>query len=228
MICPELEPMTRARSTKARSLSDSVCDRMIRAVDDQLVRPITMTMTSSVMRIPNTSLSDPNISVMTGARTSARTNVGMTRKKSVTRMRSVSVRPPRKPAMIPTLVPTRTVTAVARSPMTIETRAPWTVRLSMLRPSSSVPNGYPGWGGASRGPVAVDAVWSGPTSSVGNSARNVKKTRIPRPSNPPRRWAIWRPDAAQSPHHPAPSFPAQFSRAQDGGAQYLTLGSRNV
>ena len=43
MMWPPPAPMTRARSTNARSLSDSVCARMIRAVDDQLVMPMTMT-----------------------------------------------------------------------------------------------------------------------------------------------------------------------------------------
>ena len=42
------DPMTRARSTNARSFIDSVCARMIRAVDAQLVMPMTMTMTNSV------------------------------------------------------------------------------------------------------------------------------------------------------------------------------------
>ena len=35
-----------------RSLSDSVCERMIRAVDAQLVMPMTMTMTNRVVRMP--------------------------------------------------------------------------------------------------------------------------------------------------------------------------------
>ena len=46
-------PMTRARSTNIRSFTDSVCDRMIRAVDAQLVTPMTMTMTTSVARMPD-------------------------------------------------------------------------------------------------------------------------------------------------------------------------------
>ena len=45
--------MTRARSTNIRSLSDSTWLRMTRAVVAQLVRPITMTITSSVERMPN-------------------------------------------------------------------------------------------------------------------------------------------------------------------------------
>ncbi len=68
IIWRELEPMTRARSTNARSLSDSVCERMIRAVDDQLVSPMTMTMTNRVIRMPRISPSVPNRLVMIGAR----------------------------------------------------------------------------------------------------------------------------------------------------------------
>ena len=56
MMCPLPAPITRARSTNARSFSESVWDRMIRAVDDQLVIPMTITMTIRVIRIPNTSV----------------------------------------------------------------------------------------------------------------------------------------------------------------------------
>ena len=56
MMWPLDAPMTRARSTKARSRSESVCDRMIRAVDDQLVMPMTTTITSRLSRIPANSL----------------------------------------------------------------------------------------------------------------------------------------------------------------------------
>ncbi len=59
MMWPEPLPITRARSTNMRSLTESVCDRMIRAVDAQLVIPMTTTMTISVARIPNTSASTP-------------------------------------------------------------------------------------------------------------------------------------------------------------------------
>ena len=45
MMWPPPAPITRARSTNIRSLTDRVCDRMIRAVDAQLVMPMTMTMT---------------------------------------------------------------------------------------------------------------------------------------------------------------------------------------
>ena len=114
---------------------------MILAVDDQLVSPITTTMTSSVIRTPKISPSVPNREAMTGARMIARTKVGITRKKSVIRIRKESVRPPMNPATIPMRTPRKTVTRVARSPITIEIRAPWTVRLAMLRPSSSVPSG---------------------------------------------------------------------------------------
>ena len=87
--------MTRARATNIRSFTESACDRMIRAVDAQLVTPMTTTMTTSVDGIPKITASDPMSSRMIGARMSARTNVGSTRKKSVMRMRTVSVRPPR-------------------------------------------------------------------------------------------------------------------------------------
>ena len=60
MMWPVPLPMTRARSTNIRSLSDSVCDRMIRAVDAQLVMPMTMTITISVARIPKNSASAPD------------------------------------------------------------------------------------------------------------------------------------------------------------------------
>ena len=48
MMWAPLPPITRERSTKGRSFSDSVCDRMMRAVDDQLVMPTTMTIAKSV------------------------------------------------------------------------------------------------------------------------------------------------------------------------------------
>ena len=86
--------MTRARPTNVRSFTDSACERMIRAVDAQLVTPMTTTITSSVTRIPKNSLFSPTRSRMIGARIRARTNVGRTRKKSVIRMRTVSTRPP--------------------------------------------------------------------------------------------------------------------------------------
>jgi hypothetical protein len=142
MMWPLPPPTTRARSTNARSFSDSVWERMIRAVDDQLVMPMTTTMTISVIRMPKTSrAAEPTSSRMIGVRIRARTNVGMTRKKSVIRMRIASVVPPTNPATIPTTTPIATVTIVARKPMTSEIRAPWTVRFSMSRPSSSVPSG---------------------------------------------------------------------------------------
>ena len=48
MMWAPLPPITRERSTKGRSFSDSVCDRMMRAVDDQLVMPTTMTIANKV------------------------------------------------------------------------------------------------------------------------------------------------------------------------------------
>ena len=144
-------PMTRARSTNIRSFTDSVCDRMIRAVDAQLVMPMTMTMTTSVVRMPKISASSPMMSRMIGARMMASTNVGRTRKKSVTRMRRV-VGPAADEARrrCRSATPTKTVMSVASRPMTIETRAPWTVRLRMSRPSSSVPKMCAALGGSKR------------------------------------------------------------------------------
>ena len=55
IVCQPLAPMTRARSMNARSFTDSVCERMMRAVVAQLVMPMTMTMTMSVVRTPATS-----------------------------------------------------------------------------------------------------------------------------------------------------------------------------
>ena len=61
---------------------------------------------------------------------------------------------------------------VASSPMTIEIRVAWTVRLSMLRPSSSVPERVARpIGGASRGPVAVDRRLERPDEDRSGSAR---------------------------------------------------------
>ena len=80
--------MTRARSTYIRSFTESVWLRMIRAVAAQLVRPMTMTMTISVALMPKISASMPTRSRTIGARTTARTKVGRTRKKSVIRMRN--------------------------------------------------------------------------------------------------------------------------------------------
>ena len=98
MMWARLLPMTRARSTNARSRRDSVWLRMIRAVEAQLVIPITTTITTSVIRMPRNSAWAPMTSSRTGARISASTNVGSTRKKSDTRIRIVSVTPPTNPA----------------------------------------------------------------------------------------------------------------------------------
>ncbi len=186
--------MTRARSTNMRERIDSVCERMIRAVVAQDVMPMTMTMTTSVARNPMISASTPMMSRMTGARMIASTNVGRTRKKSVSRIRPPSTRPPVKPATTPMSAPTKIVIAVASSPIDIETRAPWTVRLSMSRPSSSVPKMCSSDGGSSGAPVAVTGVWSGPTNSVGAMARTVKTMRMARPTTPSFRPANRRPN----------------------------------
>ena len=53
MWAPPL-PMTRARSTNIRSFTDSVCDRMIRAVDAQLVIADDDDDDQSVARMPAT------------------------------------------------------------------------------------------------------------------------------------------------------------------------------
>ena len=60
---------------------------MIRAVDDQLVMPMTMTMISRLSRMPKSSLDPPpTTSRMIEVRMIASTNVGMTRKKSAIRI----------------------------------------------------------------------------------------------------------------------------------------------
>ena len=94
MMCARLPPMTRARSTNMRSFTESVCERMMRAIEAQLVRPMTTMITSSVARIPKSSASVPTMSRMIGASTIASTKVGSTRKKSVSRIRTWSDRPP--------------------------------------------------------------------------------------------------------------------------------------
>ncbi len=185
-------PMTRARSTNGRSLRDSVCARRSRAHDAQLVMPTTMTITISVVRMPRTVLPVPMMSLMIGARISASTKVGRTRKKSVIRIRKASSRPPANPPTMPISPPMKTVIAVARKPMTIEMRVPWTVRFSMSRPISSVPSGNASDGDSSRPPDAVTAVWSGPTSSSGMSASTVKTMRMTRPNRPSGRATIRR------------------------------------
>ena len=73
---------------------------MIRAVEAQLVMPMTMTITTSVARRPPNSASTSTMSRMIGARTMARTKVGRTRKKSVRRIRLESVQPPTNPDTI--------------------------------------------------------------------------------------------------------------------------------
>jgi hypothetical protein len=124
MIQPPDAPTTRARSTNERSRSDSVWLRTTRAVDDQLVIPMTTTMTPRVKRTPNTDTPGPTISSMIGARISARTKVGMTRKKSVVRMSTASVDPPTNPDTMPTRTPMTTVTNVARRPIAMLILAP--------------------------------------------------------------------------------------------------------
>ena len=69
MMCAPLPPMTRARSTNMRSLTESVWERMIRAVEAQLVTPMTTMITNRVARIPKNSASVPTMSRMIGART---------------------------------------------------------------------------------------------------------------------------------------------------------------
>jgi hypothetical protein len=176
--------MTRARSTNARSFTDSVWDRMMRAVDAQLVMPMTTTMMYKVIRIPKNSEVVPKISRRIGARMRARTKVGRTRKKSVMRMSVVSTQPPMNPLTIPTNTPMATVTTVASSPMIIDTRAPWNVRLRMSRPSSSVPRMCSASGAARRSPVAVVAVSSGPTKAAGAMASTAKTPMMNAPTSP--------------------------------------------
>ena len=98
MMWPGPAPMTRARSTNARSFSDSVCERMMRAVDAQLVMPDHDD--DDEQRRPDPEelrARVPTSSRRIGARISARTNVGRTRKKSAMRIRIESSRPPTKP-----------------------------------------------------------------------------------------------------------------------------------
>ena len=187
MMWPPPAPITRARSTNERSLTDRTWLRMTRAVDAQLVMPMTMTMTISVTRIPAISASRPTISRMIGARTRARTKVGRTRKRSVMRIRTWSVRPPTNPDTIPTRAPSTTVMIVASRPMTIEIRVPQTVRLRTLRPSASVPIGNSRLGGSRWAPGAVVTVWSGPTKSAGAIARIENTMRTTTPATPGRR-----------------------------------------
>ena len=95
MMWPRRRPMTRARSTNARSLSDSVWLRMIRAVDDQLVIPITIDDHEQAQPDARRSRAAcPSTSRMIAARMIARTNVGRTRKKSAIRIRMESNLPP--------------------------------------------------------------------------------------------------------------------------------------
>ena len=193
--------MTRARSTNIRSFTLSACERMIRAVDAQLVMPITMMITTRVIRMPATWLVSPTMSRMIGARTRARTNVGRTRKKSVMRIRRASVRPPKKPDAMPMTAPSRIVMTVASRPMTIETRAPWTVRLRMSRPSSSVPKMWLADGGSRGRPDDVVTVSSGPTKSCGAIAMIEKKISTTTPNTPSRWRANWRQKSRWPPSH---------------------------
>ena len=132
MIRPEPDPITRARSTNIRSLSDSTWLRMTRAVVAQLVRPMTITITIRVDRIPNSSAWGPMTSSMIGARISASTIVGRTRKKSDRRISRLSTVPPTNPATMPTSEPMTIVMRVAIRPIVIEIRAPWTVRFEQV------------------------------------------------------------------------------------------------
>ena len=87
--------MTLARSTNARSLSESVWDRRIRAVEAQLVMPMIRMMTTSWTLMPKKSPEASGVPLMLsrtiGARIRARTKVGRTRKKSVMRISTVSI-----------------------------------------------------------------------------------------------------------------------------------------
>ena len=127
--------------------------------------------------------------------------------------------------------PTKIVMTVAMSPMDIEIRAPWTVRLSMSRPSSSVPKMCWSEGGSSGAPVAVTGVWSGPTNSVGASASTAKTMRIARPTTPSFRPEKRRPNerapATRSRQRSARTLRAGRRRAQRRRAHDRTLGSRN-
>ena len=140
MMWPPPAPMTRARSTNTRSLSDSTWLRMIRAVAAQLVRPMTTMMTIRVARIPRISASEPD---------DVQDDRGQDQREDERRQDEEEVRDPhqdacrschrRSPRRSRSTAPTTIVTIVASRPIVIEMRAPWTVRLSMSRPRSSVP-----------------------------------------------------------------------------------------
>ena len=123
-MCPPPAPMTRARSTNARSLTDSTWLRMTRAVDAQLVTPMTMTMTTRVIRIPAISASAPTISRMIGARMIARTKVGRTRNRSVIRIRIWSRPAAGEPGHDPDQGTEDDGDDVASRPMTIDIARP--------------------------------------------------------------------------------------------------------
>ena len=167
--------MTRARSTNIRSLIDRTWLRTTRAVVAQLVRPITITITSSVARIPNERApASPMMSRMIGARISARTIVGSTRKKSEIRIRIVSTAPPTNPATIPTSAPMTIVITVAmqadqhRDPGAVDGQVEHVPararRCRRCAPRSAA-------GAARRS--SSSRVSSGPTNSDGKSASSV-------------------------------------------------------
>ena len=162
IMCHGPAPMTRARSTNARSFTDSVCDRMIRAVVAQLVMPMTMTMTNRVVRRPgDLAVADD---LEDDRREDQREHERRQDQEEVRDAHDHRVGPTRRRSRTrcPSSAPMTTVTSVARNPMSIEIRAPWTVRLRTSRPRLSVPRRCSAEGGSSRPPLAFVTVSSGP------------------------------------------------------------------
>ena len=169
--------MTRARSTNIRSLIDSVWERMIRAVvaqlrdaddddDDEQRRP-----DADELARPA-----PMMSRMIGARM-MRQDEGRQDEEEVRdahQRRCPSCRR-RSPTTMPMRAPTTTVMTVASRPIDHRDARPVdgqvedvAARARRSRTECAAD------GGSSAAPVAVTAVWSGPTNSSGAMARTVK------------------------------------------------------
>ena len=61
--------------------------------------------------------------------------------RSIRRITTLSIRPPTYPAISPSGTPTKRASTTEDTPTTSDTRLPWMTRLSMSRPSWSVPSG---------------------------------------------------------------------------------------
>ena len=108
-----LAPMDLVRSTYCCSLTDRVCARMMRAVLDHPVRPMTRMIFQMLF---------PRIA----ASTMQNGSHGRTRKKSVIRISRLSTQPPIYPAAMPINVPNTMEMTVAVSPTNRELLAPFT------------------------------------------------------------------------------------------------------